>query len=209
MTHQHDHDHGHGSELGEMPLRVRTLETLLARKGYIDQTALDAIVQAYETHVGPRVGAQVVARAWVDRDFRERLLADGGDAIESEGLAEGVGDHLVVVKNTPSTHHLVVCTLCSCYPWTLLGLPPSWYKSSAYRSRAVREPRAVLREFGVDLPDEIEIRVWDSTAETRYLVLPMQPAGTEGWTEEQLADLVPRDALIGTAVARAPQSGAS
>jgi len=197
----HDHDHHHGSELSEMQLRVRALETVLAEKGYLDPAALDAIVEAYETKIGPHNGAQVVAKAWVDPDFKRRLLEDGTKAIRSLGHESRTGDHLNVVENTPQVHNMVVCTLCSCYPWEVLGLPPVWYKSAPYRSRAVKDPRGVLADFGVTLPKDTEIHVWDSTAETRYLVLPMRPAGTEGWSEEQLAALVNRDSMIGTSLA--------
>jgi nitrile hydratase len=203
-THDHDHhhhDHDHGSELSEMQLRVRALETVLAEKGYIDPAVLDVIVEAYETKIGPRNGAEVVAKAWTDPAFKKRLLADGTEAIRSLGHESRTGDHLNVVENTPQVHNVVVCTLCSCYPWEVLGLPPVWYKSAPYRSRVVKDPRGVLADFGVTLPKETEVRVWDSTAETRYLVLPMRPAGTEGWSEEQLADLVSRDSMIGTALA--------
>lgn len=205
MTHahdahgHHDHDHhDHGSELSEMQLRVRALETVLTEKGYVDPAALDLIVEAYETRIGPHIGAQVVARAWVDPAFKSDLLANGAGAIARLGLEQKVGDHLVVVENTPATHNVIVCTLCSCYPWDLLGLPPVWYKSSPYRSRVVKEPRAVLADFGLALPAETKIRVWDSTAETRFITLPMRPEGTEGWSEEQLAKLVTRDSMIGT-----------
>ena len=196
-THDHDH-HDHGSELSEMQLRVRALETVLSEKGYIDPKALDLIVEAYETKIGPHNGAQIVAKAWSDPAFKARLLKDGTEAIRSLGVESRTGDHLNVVENTPSVHNMVVCTLCSCYPWEVLGLPPVWYKSAPYRSRAVKDPRGVLADFGVSLPKDTEIRVWDSTAETRYLVLPMRPAGTEGWSEEQLAELVTRDSMIGT-----------
>lgn len=203
MTHAHhdhddDHTHDHGSELSEMQLRVRALETVLTEKGYVDPAALDLIVEAYETRIGPHLGARVVARAWVDPAFKTDLLANGAKAIARLGLEQKVGDHLVVVENTPATHNVIVCTLCSCYPWDLLGLPPVWYKSSPYRSRVVKEPRAVLADFGVALPAETKIRVWDSTAETRFITLPMRPEGTEGWSEEQLASLVTRDSMIGT-----------
>jgi nitrile hydratase len=187
-----------------MQLRVRALETVLTEKGYIDPAALDLIVEAYETRIGPQNGARVVARAWTDAEFKGRLLADGTAAVRSLGYESGVGDHLVVVENTDRVHNMVVCTLCSCYPWEMLGLPPIWYKSAPYRSRAVKDPRGVLRDFGVTLPQTTEIRVWDSTAETRYLVVPMRPAGTDGWSEEKLASLVTRDAMIGTGLARAP-----
>jgi nitrile hydratase len=200
------HDHDHGSELSEMQLRVRALETVLAEKGYIDPAALDLIVEAYETRIGPQNGARVVAKAWTDADFKRRLLADGSAAVSSLGYESRVGDHLVVVENTERLHNMVVCTLCSCYPWEVLGLPPIWYKSAPYRSRAVKDPRGVLRDFGVSLPASTEIRVWDSTAETRYLVLPMRPVGTAGLTEEQLAALVTRDSMIGTGFPERPRA---
>jgi nitrile hydratase subunit alpha len=205
MADQHDdHHHDHGSELSEMQLRVRALETILTEKGYVDPAALDAIVETYETRVGPRNGALVVARAWKDPDFRAALLKDATAAVATLGHVSPVGDHLVAVENTPTRHNMIVCTLCSCYPWELLGLPPVWYKSAPYRSRAVKDPRGVLGDFGVALPKDTEIRVWDSTAETRFIVLPMQPAGTENWSKEQLADLVTRDSMIGTGVALKP-----
>lgn len=196
--HHHDHDHEHGSELSEMQLRVRALETILTEKGYVDPAALDSIIETYETRIGPHIGAQVVARAWVDPDFKAALLADASKAIAQLGLEQKVGDHLIAVENTPATHNMIVCTLCSCYPWDLLGLPPAWYKSAPYRARTVKEPRKVLADFGVALPDEVKVRVWDSTAETRFIVLPMRPDSTEGWPEERLASLVTRDSMIGT-----------
>jgi nitrile hydratase len=199
----HDHDE-HRSELSETQLRVRALETILTEKGYIDPAALDAIVEAYETKVGPRNGALVVARAWTDAAFRQALLKDATEAVATLGHVSPVGDHLVAVENTPQRHNMIVCTLCSCYPWEMLGLPPVWYKSAPYRSRAVKDPRGVLADFGIKLPKETEIRVWDSTAETRFLVLPMRPAGTQDWSEERLADLVTRDSMIGTGLARTP-----
>jgi nitrile hydratase subunit alpha len=199
------HDHDHGSELSEMQLRVRALETVLAEKGYIDPAALDLIVEAYETRIGPQNGARVVAKAWTDADFKRRLLADGSAAVGSLGYESRVGDHLVVVENSERLHNMVVCTLCSCYPWEVLGLPPIWYKSAPYRSRAVKDPRGVLRDFGVNLPASTEIRVWDSTAETRYLVLPMRPGGTAGLSEEKLAALVTRDCMIGTGFPKRPE----
>ena len=201
--HGHNHDHEHGSELSEMQLRVRALETILTEKGYVDPAALDSIIETYETKVGPHIGAQVVARAWADPGFREALLADASKAIAQLGLQQKVGDHLVAVENTPTTHNMIVCTLCSCYPWDLLGLPPAWYKSAPYRARTVKEPRKVLADFGVTLPDETKVRVWDSTAETRFMVLPMRPAATEGWSEEKLAELVTRDSMIGTGLPKA------
>jgi nitrile hydratase len=180
-------------------LRTKALESLLVEKGLVDPAALDALVDAYENRIGPRNGARVVARAWVDPAYKQRLLADGGSAIAELGYAGAQGEHMVVVENSPRVHNLVVCTLCSCYPWPVLGLPPVWYKSAPYRSRAVIDPRGVLREFGLDLPADRELRVWDSTAEIRYLVLPERPAGTESLTEEELAALVTRDAMIGVA----------
>lgn len=196
------HDPHHGSELSEMQLRVRALETILTEKGYVDPEALDAIVEAYETRIGPHIGARVVARAWADGDFKRRLLADAGAAVGELGFAGSA--HLIAVENTPRLHNMVVCTLCSCYPWDMLGLPPVWYKSAAYRSRTIMDPRGVLADFGVVLPPGTEVRVWDSTAETRYLVVPMRPDGADGWTEEQLASLVTRDSMIGTGLARVP-----
>lgn len=186
-----------------MQLRVRALETVLTEKGYVDPQALDRIVEAYETRIGPHIGARVVARAWSDPAFKQALLADASLAIETLGLKQQVGDHLVAVENTPATHNMIVCTLCSCYPWDVLGLPPAWYKSTPYRARSVKEPRAVLADFGVALPKDTTIRVWDSTAETRFMVLPMRPEGTEGWTEDRLASLVTRDSMIGTGFAKA------
>ena len=202
----HDHDHDH-SELGEMDLRVRALETVLTQKGYIDPAALDAIIDTYQTRVGPRNGARVVARAWFNPDYRKWLLADATAAIASLGYQGRQGEHMVVVENTPERHNMVVCTLCSCYPWPVLGLPPTWYKSAPYRSRVVKDPRGVLAEFGVTLPDAMEIRVWDSTAEIRYLVIPRRPEGSEGLDEEALAGLVTRDSMIGTGLALLPGSG--
>ena len=195
----HDHDHSH---LDAMELRVRALETVLAGKGYIDPAALDVLIDTYQTRIGPRNGARVVARAWVDRAYHDWLLRDATAAIADMGYSGRQGEHLVAVFNTPELHHMVVCTLCSCYPWPVLGLPPVWYKSAPYRSRVVIEPRAVLAEFGVTLPASTQIRVWDSTAEVRYLVVPMRPPGTEGWAAERLAQLVTRDSMIGTGLAR-------
>jgi len=200
----HDHDDGH-SELGEMDLRVRALETVLTEKGYIDPAALGVLIDTYETRIGPRNGARVVARAWVDPDFRDWLLRDATAAIASLGYSGRQGEHIVAVANSPTRHNMVVCTLCSCYPWPVLGLPPTWYKSAPYRSRAVRDPRGVLADFGVTLPDSTEIRVWDSTAEVRYLVLPERPAGTEDLNLTELAELVTRDSMIGTGLPRAPE----
>src|SRR5215467_11444426 len=204
--HQHDpnHQHDRGSELSEMQLRVRALETILTEKGYVDPKALDVIIDAFETKIGPHIGARVVARAWADPDFKGRLLADATTAVGELGLPAR-STHLIAVENTPRLHNMVVCTLCSCYPWDVLGLPPVWYKSAPYRSRAVMDPRGVLADFGVTLPAETEIRVWDSTAETRFIVLPPRPAGTEGWSEERLAGLVTRDCMIGTGLPRKPE----
>ena len=202
------HDHDHQVVPDDIALRVRALESILVEKEMIDPADLDAVVDAYENRIGPRNGAQVVARAWTDPEYRARLLADGTAAIGEFGFLGAQGEHMVVVENTPAVHNLVVCTLCSCYPWPTLGLPPVWYKSAPYRARAVIEPRAVLREFGVDVPDDVEVRVWDSTAEIRYLVLPERPAGTEGLSEEQLAELVTRDSMIGVARIAAPQGSA-
>ena len=204
----HRHDHG-GSGLTDVALRVRALESLLIEKGYVDPAALDAIVETYETKIGPRNGARVVARSWVDPAYRRWLLDDATAAIESLGYAGRQGEHMVAVENTPDVHNMVVCTLCSCYPWPVLGLPPVWYKSAPYRSRAVIDPRGVLWEFGVSLPSPTRIRVWDSTAEIRYLVVPMRPEGTQGWDEERLALLVTRDSMIGAGLAADPRSLAS
>jgi nitrile hydratase subunit alpha len=205
QKHEHDHDHGeHGSELSEMQLRVRALETVLTEKGYVDPAALDAVIEIYETKVGPHIGARVVAKAWTDPSFKQALLDDGTKAVLSLGAINRIGDHLIAVENTPKLHNMIVCTLCSCYPWEVLGLPPVWYKSAPYRSRAVNDPRGVLADFGVKLPVGTAIRVWDSTAETRFIVLPMRPAGTEDWSEEKLAGLVTRDSMIGTGLAKAP-----
>ena len=205
MTQHHHHGpgsaHDEHSHLDEMDLRVRALETLLTEKGYVETAAIDRIIQTYEERVGPRNGAQVVARAWSDPAFARWLAEDATAAISSMGFTGRQGEHMVAVFNTPAEHHMVVCTLCSCYPWPVLGLPPAWYKSAPYRSRTVREPRAVLAEFGVTLPDGTAVHVWDSTAEVRYLVIPVRPAGTEGWTEAQLAELVTRDSMIGTGLA--------
>ncbi len=199
--HGDDHGHDHQAVPSDPALRVKALESLLTEKGLVDPAALDALIDTYQYKVGPRNGARVVARAWVDSDYKQRLLADGTSAIAELGYGGAQGEHMVVVENTPSVHNLIVCTLCSCYPWSVLGLPPVWYKSAAYRSRAVIDPRGVLREFGVELAEEKQIRVWDSTAELRYLVLPKRPAGTDGLGEEALAALVTRDAMIGVAIA--------
>ncbi len=203
--HRHGHDHDHeASELSETELRVRALQTILVEKGYADQAALDAIVETYETKIGPHIGARIVARAWTDPAFKQALLSDATKAAAPFGYKGDVGDHLVAVENTPDRHNVVVCTLCSCYPWDVLGLPPVWYKSFAYRSRVVKEPRAVLGEFGVSVPEKAEVRVWDSTAEVRYMVVPARPSGTEGWSEDRLAQLVTRDSMIGTGTPTSP-----
>ena len=199
MTHDHDH-----SELGEMELRVRALETVLAARGIVDPAALDALIDTYQTKIGPRNGARVVARAWSDPVFHDWLLRDATAAIASLGYGGRQGEQMVAVENTPAEHNLVVCTLCSCYPWPVLGLPPTWYKSAPYRSRAVRDPRGVLADFGVELPAGTSIRVWDSTAEVRYLVVPQRPAGSEALSEDDLAALVTRDSMIGTGLALEP-----
>jgi nitrile hydratase subunit alpha len=203
----HDHDHGHPHAAPASPLaeRVKSLEALLVAKKLVDPDALNALIDTYEHKVGPRNGAKVVARAWVDPAYKERLLRDATAAIAEFGFTGRQGEHMVVVENTPTVHNMVVCTLCSCYPWPVLGLPPVWYKSAPYRSRAVLDPRGVLREFGTVIGDEVEVRVWDSTAELRYLVLPERPAGTEGFSEEQLSELVTRDSMIGVTRARAPE----
>ena len=199
-----DHDHEHGSQLSDMDLRVRALETILVEKGYVDPQALDVLIETYETKVGPHNGARVVARAWSDADYKARLLKDATAAIAELGFMGRQGEHMVAVENTDKVHNLVVCTLCSCYPWSVLGLPPVWYKSAPYRSRAVMDPRGVLADFGVTLRADKETRVWDSTAEIRYLVLPERPASTDGWTEERLATLVTRDSMIGTGLPMSP-----
>jgi nitrile hydratase len=200
----HDHDHPQDNTLGEMDLRVRALETVLTQKGYIDPAALDLLIDTYQTRIGPRNGARVVARAWTDAAYRRWLFEDATAAIAAMGYGGRQGEHMVALENTPARHNLVVCTLCSCYPWPVLGLPPVWYKSAPYRSRAVKDPRGVLAEFGVHLPEATEVRVWDSTAEVRYLVIPMRPPGTEMLDVEALAALVTRDAMIGTALVEAP-----
>jgi nitrile hydratase len=208
MSHDHDHDHGHDhdhdehSELGEMDLRVRALETVLTQKGYIDPAALDVLIDTYQTKIGPRNGARVVAKAWADPAFADWLQRDASAAIASLGYSGRQGEHMVAVFNTPQRHNLVVCTLCSCYPWPVLGLPPTWYKSAPYRARAVKDPVGVLADFGVALPEATEIRVWDSTAEVRYLVIPQRPAGSDSFSEAELADLVTRDSMIGTGLAK-------
>jgi nitrile hydratase len=215
------HDHGHHDHAGgeahadgahhprpasEVELRARALEALLVAKGLISTDAVDRVISYYENDVGPQNGAKVVARAWTDPAYRERLLADGTAAIAELGFGGVEGENMVVVANTPQVHNAIVCTLCSCYPWPVLGLPPTWYKSPPYRARMVSEPNAVLREFGLELGPEVEVRVWDSSAEVRYLVLPMRPPGTDGWSEQRLAGIVTRDCMIGTAVPRAPEA---
>ena len=217
--HAHTHSHTHGqaegdgheefSELSEIQLRVRALESILTEKGYVDSLAIDQIVQAYETKIGPHNGARIVAHAWADPDFRKRLLEDANTAIAEVVDVNTLESDLKVVENTERVHNMIVCTLCSCYPWEVLGLPPTWYKAAPYRSRAVLEPRSVLAEFGVQLPQGREIRVWDSNAEQRFIVLPERPAGTEGWSVEQLEALVTRDSLIGTGLARQPDEVAA
>ena len=203
MTHDHSHDH---TELpSEIELRVKALETLLVEKGLVDPAALDVLIDTYENKVGPKNGAQVIAKAWTDPSYRTWLLEDAAAAISSLGFAGRQGEHITVVENTPSVHNLVVCTLCSCYPWPVLGLPPTWYKSAPYRARAVADPRGVLKEFGTELPDDTQINVWDSTAEMRYLILPERPADTDDWSAEDLALLVSRNSMIGTEKARLPK----
>lgn len=202
--HEHSHDHDH-SHLDDTALRVRSLETILTEKGYIDPNALNKLIDTYENQVGPKNGAAVVARAWTNNDFKQWLLRDATDAIASMDFSGRQGEHMVVVENTPQVHNMVVCTLCSCYPWPVLGLPPTWYKSAPYRSRVVIDPASVLAEFNVTLPSSTKITVWDSTAEVRYLVLPMQPDNTQHWSEEQLAQLVTRDSMIGTGLPLKPE----
>jgi nitrile hydratase len=203
MAHDHDHDHD-PSELSDTELQVRALRTVLEQKGYIDPAALDVLIDTYETKIGPRNGARVVAKSWTDDAYRKWLLSDATAAIASVGYHGRQGEMMIALENTASVHNLVVCTLCSCYPWPVLGLPPTWYKSAPYRARAVKDPRGVLADFGVQLPESVAIRVWDSTAEVRYLVLPRRPAGTEHLTEQQLSDLVTRDSMIGTGLAKTP-----
>jgi nitrile hydratase len=204
----HDHAHDDGSPLPEIALRVKALESILVEKGYLDPAAIDVIAETYETKVGPRNGARVVAKAWSDPAYLGRLRADATAAIAELGFTGRQGEHMRIVENTKQRHNLVVCTLCSCYPWSVLGLPPVWYKAAPYRSKAVIDPRGVLADFGVTLPKATEIRVWDSTAELRYLVVPMRPSGTDGWSEERLADLVTRDSMIGTGLALVPGAAA-
>jgi nitrile hydratase subunit alpha len=202
----HGHGHAHQAVPSDQALRVKALESLLVEKGLVEPAALDALVDTYERKIGPRNGARVVARAWVDPEYKGRLLADGTSAMAELGYGGAQGEHMRVVENTPRVHNLIVCTLCSCYPWSVLGLPPVWYKSAPYRSRAVIDPRGILREFGLDLPEDVEVRVWDSTAELRYLVLPERPAGSEHLREEELAALVTRDAMVGVATVALPEA---
>jgi nitrile hydratase len=210
---EHEHQHGSlsatGGSLSPTELRVRALETVLTQKGYVDPAALDELIDTYQTKIGPRNGAQVVAHAWRDAEFRRRLLEDATAAIASLGFSGRQGEHMVAVENTPEQHNVVVCTLCSCYPWPILGLPPTWYKSAPYRARAVKDPRGVLADFGVVLPAAVRIRVWDSTAEVRYLVLPQRPAGSEHLSERELGNLVTRDSMIGTGLPLAPGAPAA
>src|SRR5208283_4057522 len=206
-AHTHQREHEHQAVPSDPALRVKALESLLVEKGLVDRAALDALVDTYENKIGPRNGARVVARAWVDPAYKARLLANANDAMADFGFVSQQGDRMVVVENTPRVHNLIVCTLCSCYPWAVLGLPPVWYKSAPYRSRSVIDPRGVLREFGLELATDVEIRVWDSTAELRYLVLPERPAGTERLSEEDLAALVTRDAMVGVARVVPPSEG--
>ncbi len=201
----HDHDHEEGSALSDTALRVRALETLLTDKGYIEPAALDELIDTYQHKIGPRNGAAVVAKSWTNPDFRQRLLKDTTAAIAELDFTGRQGEHMIAVENTPDLHNMVVCTLCSCYPWPVLGLPPVWYKSPAYRSKAVIDPRGVLTDFGLTVPETTEIRVWDSTAEVRYLVIPMRPQGTDDWNKEQLAKLVTRNSMIGTGFALDPE----
>src|SRR5579864_378345 len=203
----HTHDHAHQAVPSDMALRVKSLESLLVEKGLVDRAALDALVDGYEHTIGPRNGARVIARAWIDPDYKKRLLADATAAIAEFGFFNQQGERIVAVENTPKLHNLIVCTLCSCYPWPVLGLPPVWYKSAPYRSRAVIDPRGVLREFGLELPEDAEVRVWDSTAEVRYIVLPERPAGSEKLNEQELAALVTRDAMVGVKKVALSQSG--
>jgi len=207
--HGHSHDHDHQAVPSDPALRVKALESLLVEKGLVDRSALDTLIDAYENKIGPRNGARVVARAWSDPAYKQRLLADADSAIAELGYGGMQGEHMVVLENTPQTHNLVVCTLCSCYPWPVLGLPPVWYKSAPYRSRAVIDPRGVIREFGLQLPDNVEVRVWDSTAEIRYLILPERPAGTEHLSEAELAALVTRDSMIGVTNVSYPAKAAT
>lgn len=204
----HDHDHDHQAVPSDPALRVKALESLLVEKGLVDPAALDILVDRFENKVGPRNGARVVARAWVDPAYRQRLLSDAPAALAELGYTSGQGEHMQVLENSPQVHNLVVCTLCSCYPWPVLGLPPVWYKSAAYRSRAVIDPRGVMREFGTEVGDDVEVRVWDSTAELRYIVLPQRPAGSDNMTEEELAALVTRDSMVGVSQVPSPEKKA-
>ena len=206
-THDHEHDHAHQDVPSDLTLRVKSLESLLVEKGIVDRAALDALVDTYENKIGPRNGAKVVARAWADPAYKARLLADANDAMADFGYLSKQGDRMVVVENAAKLHNVIVCTLCSCYPWAVLGLPPVWYKSAPYRSRVVIDPRGVLREFGLELAEDVEVRVWDSTAEVRYLVLPERPSGTGGMSEDELAALVTRDAMVGVAKVAPPRDG--
>ena len=208
MTDNHRHDHDHTEPPSDIELRVKALESLLIEKGLVDAESLDALVDLYEDKIGPANGKRVVARAWADSDFKRRLLAEPVEAVASMGYVAAQGEQMRVVENTDGAHNLVVCTLCSCYPWPLLGLPPVWYKSAPYRAQAVADPRGVLRRFGTELPEDTEVRVWDSTSEMRYLVLPQRPDGTDGWDEERLASLVTRNSMIGVEPARAPEEAA-
>ena len=204
MGHSHDHDQDHTDPPSDLELRVKALESLLIEKGLVDPAALHVLIDTYEHKVGPRNGSKVVAKAWTEPDYKAWLLEDGTEAIASLGFTGRQGEHMMTVENTPSLHNVVVCTLCSCYPWPVLGLPPVWYKAAPYRSRVVSDPRGVLREFGTELPDDMEVRVWDSTAEMRYLVLPLRPEGTENWTADRLEALVTRNSMIGVEIASSP-----
>lgn len=204
MPHDHDHDHPHALLPPDPALRVKAIETLLVDKGLVDRAAIDALVDTFSNQIGPQNGAEVVARAWTDADYLDRLRTDATAAIAELGFSGMQGEHMVAVENTPGVHNIVVCTLCSCYPWPVLGVPPTWYKSSEYRARVVRDPRGVMAEFGLTLPDDTEVRVWDSTAEIRYLVIPERPAGTDGMDAGELASLVTRDSMIGTGLAQTP-----
>ncbi len=204
MGHSHDHDQDHTDPPSDLELRVKALESLLIEKGLVDPAALDVLIDTYEHKVGPRNGSKVVAKAWTEPDYKAWLLEDGTEAIASLGFTGRQGEHMMTVENTPSLHNVVVCTLCSCYPWPVLGLPPVWYKAAPYRSRVVSDPRGVLREFGTELPDDMEVRVWDSTAEMRYLVLPLRPEVTEDWTADRLETLVTRNSMIGVEIASSP-----
>ena len=207
LAHAAEADHDHQALPSDMTLRVKSLESLLVEKGLVDRAALDALVDTFEHKIGPRNGARVVARAWSDPEYKRRLLTDADKAIAELGYTGQQGEHMVVLENTPTVHHMVVCTLCSCYPWPTLGLPPVWYKSAPYRSRSIIDPRGVLKEFGVEISDDVEVRVWDSTAEIRYLVLPERPSGTQGMSQQELAALVTRDSMIGTGKALSPDQG--